>query len=105
MGISWLIIWALICFTLATWIVIGVKFGAALNAAIIFLWLNVIALHSNRYTQALKFNTMINMVSASIQLLSESIALQSKDLDSIHNWINSVINYSNLKTTTNEQLH
>jgi hypothetical protein len=87
---TWAILYFWATFIIVVLMQIGVKFGVWINLAIIFTWLNILSLNGDRIKQKYMIQFIDDKASASINLLTESIKLQSQDLRAIHNWIKTV---------------
>lgn len=99
---TWFYQWFIICFSLAIFISIGVRFGIALTAAIVFLWLNIFMLHSDNLRQKSLLTTVDKKLCGGIQLLSEAVQLQSRSIQTVFNFLELS---KNKNTDSNITLH
>jgi hypothetical protein len=87
---GWSAAFLTLCFVAASTTVLYAKFGGWMLAVLLFIWSHLLVLHGRKIQHEQLIKLIDNKASASINLLAESIKLQSKDLQSIHNWIKRV---------------
>jgi hypothetical protein len=87
---DWTLTYSILVFMAMVTTALTAKFGIWMLLMILFTWANLFALHLISSKQQFLLSFIDDKASSSINLLAESIILQSKDLTAIHNWIKSV---------------